>query len=92
MARSNKPITVWISLLVPREGADTYNDCGVRVQVSLTKEDCFRDLADWLEVEYESVEATQDALGEAMDEESAREGYGVRHWHVEEQTVCKEKH
>jgi hypothetical protein len=77
-------IDIWVSALVPVEGADTYD--GVRLQASLSEVDCYRDLAEWLEVPYKSVKQVRAAL-KAHSGPAARPGFGIRLWKVEEQTV-----
>lgn len=73
---------VWISALIPAVGADTYD--GVRVSAFLTEEDCYRDLADWLEIFYESNAQVAAALDEAVDWD---DDLGIKCWKVEEQRI-----
>lgn len=88
---------IWISALIPRQGADVYE--GVRLQVSLSESDCYRDLGEWLtdstDWEYEeedgvaddfdletaTVQDIEDALDDARDQEY------IRLWKVETQEV-----
>jgi len=76
---------IWVSALIPAYGADIYD--GVRLLVSLTEADCYRDLAEWLEIPYRGPKATTKALDRAMDPKTAKPGFGIHLWRVEEQVV-----
>lgn len=76
---------IWISALIPAHGADTYD--GVRLQASLSEEDCYRDLAEWLEIEYESNVQVAAALDAQLDVFKQRSGYELDRWKVEAQEV-----
>lgn len=81
-----KALTVWVSTLIPKIGADTYD--GVRVQVSPTERDCYADLAEWLEINYadnEDLEKLKRIVSDGFEED--REGFAVEHWNVQEQTI-----
>ena len=86
MATLPKPaVRVWVIALIPLEGADYYD--GVRVAAFLTEEDCYRDLAEWLEIDYVSNDQTKAALDRATYDEPNEEGYGIQAWKIEEQTI-----
>ena len=82
MPRKKPATTVWISALIPARGADCYE--GVRVQASLTEQDCYRDLHEWLQdgddymTDFESVASTAALLSGSEE---------VQLWKVEEQSV-----
>lgn len=81
--RKRPPVRLFVSGLVPVNGADTYD--GIRLSVHYTKLDAFKDLRDWLSDDdgYElpdnpTVEQITAALNACEEIES---------WNVEEQTL-----
>lgn len=87
---TKKAKTIWVSALVPAEGADLYN--GVRLAVSDSEVEAYRDLAEWLSecsgedlsfeeklaLEQGTVEQIADALGASLE---------IRSWNVEEREL-----
>jgi hypothetical protein len=71
----------WVSAVIPLKGADVYD--GVRLQLSETREDCYRDLAHWLEMNEPAAEATIAQVTDAMTE--ALDNGEIVLWKVEEQ-------
>jgi hypothetical protein len=63
-------MTIWISALIPRSGADCYE--GVRLAIGLTEEECYRDLAEWLtDFHNQSYEDDEDLEWPKLDWETA---------------------
>ena len=92
---------VWISALIPASEAGDAYDGGVRLAASLSEEECYRDLGEWLvdlhaddyeddgELEWMKLPwrtASVREIEDALNE--ARENDGpIRKWRVEEQEV-----
>lgn len=74
---------MWISALIPKEGADCYD--GIRLQASATEKAAYRDLAEWMESEGgESLKnASVKTIREALD--SCPE---ILTWKVEKQEIA----
>ena len=76
------PLTIWISALIPAVGADIYG--GIRLSVALTERDCYKDLAEWLEIEYVSIRQTKAMLDQNLGVSGP---FGIKNWRVEEQVI-----
>ena len=76
---------IWISALIPVDGGFIYR--GIRLRASLTEEDCYRDLADWLDIEYKSKKQVRAALEAEAESAAPHNGFGIRMWKVERQEV-----
>lgn len=69
-------ITVWVSALVPTNGADCYD--GIRLCVFLSEQAAYTDLAEWLETDVRTIPGIIDELNDSSQ---------VSSWNVEEQTI-----
>ena len=77
-------LKVWVSVLIPREGADVYD--GARTQVSLSEADAYRDLAEWLEREdVDPLTATREQVEAEMSD--ALDNDEILMWKIECQEV-----
>jgi len=77
-------MTVWISALIPRKGADTYG--GVRLQVSSSEQKCYQDLAAWLcDEDIIGKNPTKKKIIERLDSEV--ENSEILLWKVEKQEL-----
>jgi len=73
----------WITALIPAEGAVLYE--GVRLQVSATREEAYRDLAEWLERDdLDPATATEADVTAAMND--ALDNCEITLWKIEEQS------
>ena len=70
---------MFISAIIPTQGAEIYE--GVRTTISLTEEEAYEDLADWLDGTFTTVIDTIDRLNQAVTDNE------IKLWKVEEQKI-----
>lgn len=77
--------TIWISALVPTEGADTYD--GIRIAISDTEEEAFDDLFEWL-CDCGACDEDVPEVGTLLGiRELLNDSQAVRFWNVESSEV-----
>ncbi len=73
---------VWVSVLIPAQGADLYD--GARVMVCDSQKECYQDLSEWMDLEWDGINSTIDELNLRIgDSDEIAPGHRITMWKVE---------